>query len=686
MIPSFFIRLEQLPMLLNGKVDRKALTNLTLVKEDSHVPARNLIEQQICEIWSDVLKIPVNQINITDDFFRLGGDSIISIQLVGKIKRKLGIKVSVKDIFNFKTIKNLYDSINTEAESIHKGYALEIRTEQGRLKGSFGLLPIQKRFFENRFSQPYHWNQSFIISVPELEINKLITSVKELISYHDAFRLRYRKQGNGDYIQYYDDQALEEEIKILDIRSLKNKESSKEFYNELELILTEWQNGFNLAIGPLYSIGYIYGYKNGQARIFFAMHHLIVDTVSWRILLEDLKNIYQGIISSQKGSSYRQWVHAMEQYGDSNENEKWYWESLATNIEHYNKKLENITNSNISTNFFSIFISKEDTSKLLKESGKAYNTEINDLLLAALSLALANITGDKVNYIALEGHGREEIDITLDVSRTIGWFTNIYPVRLEANNNVSNLIRDIKETLRQIPNKGIGYGAILGYSKLPLIAFNYLGQININVTTDKTEWTIVNKIAGIPIAPANKDHNVITINGMVMNGCLEFYISSILSSENTRKLGKLLKSQLLKIIEHCNVTSNVEYTISDFKEFEPYVLFNAEKENNKLFIFPPADGGAESYFNNLATELKTIKLIIFNNYYKFLKENIDNEPSNSVQVIKQNYYDSIDVPKLVSLYLPYLKFMSKDEHYNLCGWSFGGVLALEAAKQLIIQI
>ena len=188
--------------------------------------------------------------------------------------------------------------------------------------------PIQQWFFDQDFDKPNHWNQSFLVCVPELDLVRLEASIAKLVEHHDAFRLRYKSNDNGTTSQCYDASAVVEKLKVLDIRTLGHKIGTKKFEAKLQEVLTQWQSDFDIDQGPLYTIGYIYGYQDGSSRIYFALHHLIVDTVSWRILTEDLKNLYNGRDVGLKGSSYRQWVATVGSYANEYKVEKDYWKEL----------------------------------------------------------------------------------------------------------------------------------------------------------------------------------------------------------------------------------------------------------------------------------------------------------------------------------------------------------------------
>ncbi|KAB2835966.1 MAG: AMP-binding protein, partial [Caedimonadaceae bacterium] len=571
MVPSILVHLEKIPLTINGKLDRKALPDPEFTSQDNYVAPRNELEEQVCQIWAEVLGLAGNAISIHDDFFRLGGDSIVSIQLVSKLRQRLGLKnVSVKDIFTYRSVERLYD--NVLSKQLHDQVDQEITTEQGLLSGSVALLPIQAWFFEREFAEAHHWNQSFLLKTPKLDLDRLQGSLEKLTYYHDSLRLRYKKAQDVDgnkshYTQYYCSNAETPRLQTLDINSLKSKEGTQEFGEELHQILTHWQRGFNLEEGPLYGVGYIHGYADGSSRVYFALHHLIVDSVSWRILAEDLRDLYNGKDLDVKGSSYRQWVAAVREYGETHENEKAYWGNVLSDCDRSNKQLVQLGVNEERQSHATLELSKEQTQRLLKESHKAYNTQINDILLTALGYTLSKLTHSKVNHVVLEGHGREEIDPSLDITRTVGWFTTMYPVRLEISEEFGESVKKIKETLRQIPNKGIGYGALLGYAShsLPRVSFNYLGQFDQEDQRQQGQglWEIVDERSGESVAATNRDYNILNINGLVIGGKLKFTIDSKLDQKTTETLAQLLKTKLENLISYTASYTRSYSTVSD---------------------------------------------------------------------------------------------------------------------------
>lgn len=569
MIPAELIHLESIPLTSNGKLDVKKLPSRQSSIDEYFLAPRDELEQKLSEIWAEVLNLPKEEISINDDFFKMGGDSIISIQLVSKLRQKLNLNVSVKDIFHYKNIQRLHDFIISENFREENNFVLnykKLENEQGILTGEFPLLPIQQWFFDNSFIKANHWNQSFILRVPSLDLWKLKASLDKLICHHDGFRLKFKKD-HTEYYQYYAAIAEEEDINLLDVSTIAAMEGTDEFHFELNNIFTKWQSGFDLEQGTLYKFGYLYGYKDGSARIFFIFHHLIVDTVSWRILAEDLRDIYNGIELEVKGSSYRQWVNVIKEYSTIHEHERVYWLNVLSDYNNQNNNFKDLIKSDIESNEIFLALSQQQTTELLRDSNKAYNTQINDILLTALAYSLYEITNCRVHHILLEGHGREEINNNIDITKTMGWFTSMYPIRLEITDKLESSLKKTKETLRQVPNKGVGYGALFGYilKDLPKIGFNYLGQFdkekNLNALEDY--WKIVGEASGEPIHHANQDPNLISLNGLIVEGKLQFNIKTKLDRIVANKLGQQWKVQLLRIIDHTVSQKRCYLTPSD---------------------------------------------------------------------------------------------------------------------------
>ncbi|MDR7132766.1 natural product biosynthesis luciferase-like monooxygenase protein/non-ribosomal peptide synthase protein (TIGR01720 family) [Algoriphagus sp. 4150] len=571
MLPSAFIRMDSLPLSVSGKLDRKALPDpeFLVMTEDKTRPFSQT-ELLLQDIWREVLGL--SQVNITDDFFRIGGDSILSIQLSNRLRQR-GFNCQVNDIFLSKTIEALaYQLDNNQSKIV-------IQSEQGLLTGLFELLPVQQWFAEQipELAVPGYYNQNFLINVPPLTEEFLLSAIDKLVKYHDILRVHF--VGIETLNQVYRSDIGTMNVKMLDVNNYTS--------HEIQTILTEWQSGFDLWNGPLFQVGYLYGYNDGTARIFFASHHMIIDGVSWRIIRDDIKTLYdRRSLPERKTSSYRQWVEFIKSYPENNPSEIHFWEKQLLVNPDFGVLKNDVAKQSMTT----IELDNDLTTLLLQKASGAYSTEINDLLLTALAYALKNINGATVQSITLEGHGREHLSVHIDHSHTIGWFTCMFPVRLELKDSLHETIISIKEGMRRIPNKGIGFGAFasskgasISHSSLPPIIFNYLGQFD----AIQDDWQIDMGYSGLPVHPANLDLNVININGLVHNGKLLFDIRTQFGDKATIEFSNCFKNELVKIIEHCEETLNrigTSYTPSDFKEVQlsQSLLNELQIESNNL--------------------------------------------------------------------------------------------------------
>ncbi|CAF4728182.1 unnamed protein product, partial [Rotaria socialis] len=267
MIPNRLMRIEKIPVTINGKLDAKALPDIDFsADENNYCAPRNELEVKLCEIWSDILGI--EKVGITDDFFRLGGHSIGSLRIVGRIEKDLDLHVSVKDVFECRTIESVCQNVFMKNcnQKIRKLCGTHCY-EQEVLNGEVPLLPIQEWFFMKYSTGMSHWNQAFLIETPILDQDRLKDSLTKLIDYHDAFRLRFKRVGDVKYFQYYDDSVNVPGIlpfNHLDVSSLGQSENSVILLRD---ILTKWQSRFDIEKGPLWAIGYLNGFAEGRAQV-----------------------------------------------------------------------------------------------------------------------------------------------------------------------------------------------------------------------------------------------------------------------------------------------------------------------------------------------------------------------------------------------------------------------------------
>lgn len=533
MLPATFSIIEAIPLTSNGKLDRQRLPEPEFVDADSYLAPRSALEDQLCRIWQQVLGLPL--VGIQDNFFHIGGDSIICIELVSVLRRE-GLTVKTKDIFDAPTVAQL-------AVRINRGVVdTDVVAEQGELTGEFGLLPIQQQFFDKHLAKPHHWNQAFIVDIPVIiEEAMLAGAISKLVSQHDMLRCRFSQSADGQFKNVY---ITERYVSVTPYKINTASISDDELYD----VLSNIQNCLNYSTGPLWQVAYLTGYSDGRTRLWFAFHHLIIDAVSWRIIVDDLRYLLSGGLLGNKTSSYRQWVAAVYDYATQHRRELPYWQSVLDDQVSFPVSKD--------TQICTFALSESLTDVLLREVNSGYQTEINDLLLSALAIALNKVFKTPVSHITLEAHGRDGIDTTLDASRTVGWFTTTYPVRLRDTGDIGSTIVEIKRMLRAIPNKGVGYGAlwqsgmIVGGS-LPEISFNYFGQFNNRQNSfEHSDWTISSHGIGQTIAEKNRKPVLLDINGVISGGALEFRIESGLSNEQSASLVQSFENALVGVIEH----------------------------------------------------------------------------------------------------------------------------------------
>ncbi|QUI62930.1 amino acid adenylation domain-containing protein [Pseudoalteromonas sp. A22] len=509
MVPSHLTLIEHIPLTGNGKLDRKALPAPELQADNLYVAPRNALETQLCEIWQQVLGL--EQVGIEDNFFQIGGDSIVSIQLVSRL-REAGLTVQVKEIFAAPTPARLAKLISANGDK-----KVTIKTEQGQLEGEFDLLPIQQWFFANQFANPAHFAQTFATVMPSaISDERLVELLSELAEQHDVLRLVFNQKTAHITQQYQQNNTMAPLVK-LDADTLSDDELAKQ--------LTRLQSQFELNSGPLWQP--IRVKRQSQDVLVLAFHHLIIDFVSWRILIEDLNSLYQGKKLAQKTSSYRQWVETLAQYAHVQAEQIDYWQEVLDTCQTH------LTAKNTPTNQV-IKLDSAFTQTLLFDANQGYHTEPRDLVVAALSLTLAHITGSNDQVIALEGHGREHISEDIDHSRTVGWFTSLYPLALHAGSSLESAIVNAKEQLRKLPDNGVGFGQFY-FSKqvtgtLPTVAFNYLGQIGGTKTQQPSgDFYLTEAITGQPVASENNGHYVLDINAAIIHGQLVLNCTTALS-------------------------------------------------------------------------------------------------------------------------------------------------------------
>ncbi|MFT0516998.1 non-ribosomal peptide synthetase [Pseudomonas faucium] len=564
MVPAHLVLLGSLPLMGNGKLDRRALPAPDLEQARQHYQApANELEEQLAQVWREVLNI--SRVGVQDNFFELGGDSILSIQVVSRA-RQLGLQFSPRDLFQHQTIQTLA-AVVTQSEAASA-------IEQGARQGNSGLTPIQHWFFDSEVVQPQHWNQAVLLQVRQpLEQALLEQALGALLQHHDSLRLRFT-QANGRWQGTF---AAPGNVQLLWTATVAD-------FNDCQALYTDVQRSLDLEQGPLLRALLVTDGQGAQ-RLLLAIHHLVVDGVSWRVLLEDLQALYRGQPLAAKTHAMADWAARLASYAgsDSLRDELGWWQGQLGGARH-ELPCDHPQGGNLHrhAHTLAIGLDVEQTRQLLQQAPAAYHTQVNDLLLTALARTLCRWSGDQEVLVQLEGHGRDGLFEDMDLTRSVGWFTNAYPLRLDPQAGDGDAarassIKRIKEQLRQVPHKGQGYG-VLRYLAEPAsreqmaalpqarITFNYLGQFDQQFDAAALFQPLD--------APAGLAHdldaalpNWLSVDGQVYGGALQLrwtYSRERYDEQTIAQLAEAYRQELLALVAHCLADGNGSFTPSDF--------------------------------------------------------------------------------------------------------------------------
>ena len=540
MVPTHMVPLAKLPVTANGKLDRKALPLPDAAPQQAYIAPQNDLQKALAAIWSDVLG--VEQVGLDDNFFELGGDSIISIQVVSRA-RQAGIRLSPRDLFQYQSVRSL---------ALVAGFEQATVIDQGPVSGEVILTPVQHSFFEQAIPARQHWNQSLLLTPREaLEPARLDAALTRLINHHDALRLRFSPRVDGWQ------QAHAEPV-----ASASMWQSQVADEAELAALCDEAQRSLDLEQGPLIR-AVLVTMADGAQRLLLVVHHLAVDGVSWRILLEDLQQAYRNAALPAKTSAYQVWAQQLQAHAQTLDDQLPYWQAQTASADlpcdNPQGGLQNRLGSKLE-----IRLTAEHTRQLLQDAPAAYRTQVNDLLLTALARVISRWSGQSATLIQLEGHGREDLFDTVDLSRTVGWFTSLFPVCLHAEGELSAAIKSVKEQLRAVPHKGIGYGLLrylgtpdaretLSGLAAPRITFNYLGQFD-RQFNESALFVPATQGSGQAQDPEAPLANWLTVEGQVYGGELALqwgFSREMFEVATVQRLAEDFQQELLALIAHC---------------------------------------------------------------------------------------------------------------------------------------
>ena len=503
MVPASFVLLDHFPLTVNGKIDRKALPvpeyNQRSGQSD-YIPPVTKDEIALTEIWKSLLGL--EQVSINDNFFDLGGDSIVSIQLVARAGLE-NIQITPRQIFQHPTIAGLAAVAGQEV----------VISEQGLVTGEIPLTPIQRRFFAHHQISPDHWNTSMMLAVfQEIDPEILRETIRILLEHHDALRMQFTHNEKG-WNQIDRDIAIEDPVKIIDLTHVDEETISV----EVEKIADQAQRSLDLQNGPLMQVVWMQLPEGIPSRLLMIFHHSVFDGVSWRIFIEDFQSVYTQLVQGQapkllpKTTSYKEWANRLYEYAQTDE----FSQSLSIWSQHLVDypllpvDFKDGSNRYGDSRNLIYTLSLEETGLLIKDAPGFFHVQVNEIMISLLVHTLSEWIGSHSILVELYGQGRESIFYGVDISRTIGWFTTAYPAFLDiaGATSIADEIKLVSEQLRRIPNHGISYGmlrylnqnpqvqSIITQIPSPQINFNYLGQFDQSSTVSTDE-------ALLPVFPA----------------------------------------------------------------------------------------------------------------------------------------------------------------------------------------
>ncbi|HSF39388.1 MAG TPA: non-ribosomal peptide synthase/polyketide synthase [Thermoanaerobaculia bacterium] len=573
MIPAAWVVLPSLPLTATGKVDRRALP---APEPPTGGPAgagpNSPIERMLAAIWAQVLRL--DRVGIHDNFFELGGDSILSIQVCARAM-KAGIRISPRLLFQHQTVAELAAVANTLGA---------VEAEQGLVTGPVPLTPIQRWFFAPDPAEPHHFNQAVLFETARrFDPAPLAGALDRIERHHDALRLRFSR-GEAGWRQTGGLAGGSVPLTWVDLAALPAPARPQ----AVRAAAAEAQASLDLEHGPLHRALLLDLGPREPGRFFWAIHHLAVDGVSWRFLLEDLATLYDGFAQGHgaelpaKTTSFRYWAERLAGHTGAPETEAElsYWLSqpwTAAPRLPLDRPSGVEDNTVASAGSVSLSLDAEETRALLQEVPQAYNTRINDVLLTALARGFHDWSGSPVLLVDLEGHGREEVFPDADLSRTVGWFTSIYPMLLDLREapDPGASLKAVKEQLRRVPRGGLGYGllrqdgrhaAALAALPRPEVVFNYLGQLD-QALPEGSPFRPAREPAGPPVSPLAARRHLLELNGGVFGGRLGFtctFSTGVHRRETVQRLVDAVAARLRELIDHCRAPEAGGYTPSDF--------------------------------------------------------------------------------------------------------------------------
>ncbi|MFJ8935178.1 non-ribosomal peptide synthase/polyketide synthase [Streptomyces sp. NPDC102365] len=575
LVPALVVPLERLPLGATGKLDRRALPDpvWSALGGSGDRPPRTEAERVLAAIWSEVLGVP--EVGARDNYFALGGDSVLGIQIVSAARRA-GLALTPRHLFRHQTVAELAAVAETPA-------APRTPAEQGPVAGDVPLTPVQHWLFDDLTGDPARLTQAVSFQLAADTDESLVrAALAVVLDHHDALRLRFEPSGEGRWRQRGAAPGEAPRLEVHDVSGGHDGSTSTSTSGEaadacdasdaaIRALADRLCAAFDLAEGPLIRAALCRRGGDRRPVLLLAAHHLVVDAVSWRLILEDLETAHRALRAGERpdlgprSTSFRTWARRLAAYTESGgfDDELAHWRGLSADTTPLPTDLTG-ANTAAHEETVTVRLDADETRRLLQDVPDVYRTRVNDVLLCALGRVLTRWTGRDRVMVALEGHGREDLFDDVDLARTVGWFTTMFPVALDVPGNADTgaALKAVKETLRAVPRGGLGYGALrhlhpdrdqFGLPGLPQIGFNYLGQQDRTTTADGLLHTPYAGLVG-GLDPAADRPHLLDVLGHVTDRRLEFtwsYSREVHERDTVARLAAELADELRHIVRHC---------------------------------------------------------------------------------------------------------------------------------------
>ncbi len=561
MVPEAYMQLEVLPLTPNGKVNRKALPIPELRSGVEFVEPDGELEVIVSDAFAQVLNFE-DKVGALDSFFALGGDSIKCIRLVSILKQK-GIDIQVSQIMKLKTVREIAKNCKT---------ADNIQISQTPINGDVADSAIVGFFFDLNLPKENHFNQSYLLQAKErVNMDAMKKVFAAIWKQHDMLRAVVKDKHlfvrDADAVMQFD------EIDVHDVASAGVE-------------CTKRQEGIDMA-GSLFNVTVLH--LPDYDLLLMVCHHIVVDAVSWRIILDDLAGGYAQALEGgevklqEKTHTYKDYVEACYKYRNSYklETEISYWQSVQQKLD--SLETSDCKNHNRDNGHIAVTLDSENTDKLVHNVSTVFSTEINDLLMTAVGRSYMALTGNNALSVQMEGHGREDLSCPLHTECTVGWFTSVFPVVIDGlSGDMRKDIRNVKEIMHRIPNKGVGYNILrfvdgneaieFSRDKVALVGFNYLGEMTSGNENDNVPFTASKEVVLSPdFASENKFGPSISINCSISDGVFGLsmdYDRTVISDGDAKKFADGIVSELKDITAYLLSKTDKEITASDLGELE----------------------------------------------------------------------------------------------------------------------